>query len=110
MILITDDNSLHILGFAEGSDWKHYQYTHRDIRNTFFWLQAAYLQIKAEFDQASEQITPTAVAGLYLYGDAGYSRYFVRPSGELVLIASTTRPEKVATVKALGITVLDNAK
>lgn len=109
MIFITDDNSLHILGFVEGPDWKHYQYTHKDNRQGFFWLREAYLQLKAEFEVGGMDIAadPMNTCQMILYGAGGYSRYRIRSTGEIVLLANTTRQEKVDNAKALDITVLE---
>ncbi len=41
-----------------------------------------------------------------IYGDGGYSRYIVTGTGEVVLLASSTRPAKVALAKAAGIRVI----
>jgi hypothetical protein len=109
MIYITDDNALHALGMVEGPDWKHYQYTHKESEQGFFWLRSTYQELKVEFTEGDEPLDPIITAHLILYGAAGYSRYKIRSTGEIVLLANTTRAEKVATAKALGITVLECA-
>ena len=41
-----------------------------------------------------------------IYGDGGYARYRVYGNGEVVLVASNTRPERVAKAVAAGFTVV----
>ncbi len=41
-----------------------------------------------------------------IYGEGGYARYVVRSNGEVVLVASSTRPEKIAIARRVGIKVL----
>lgn len=108
-VYITDSDALDRLESVEGSWWRH----QNQGEDHFQRLHRAYLSFLHALGEFGLQLSEWTDAPLLedgdlepvLYGKEGYSRYVLRPDGELVLLGWSTRQERLDRAAEEGFTV-----
>lgn len=107
--------ALDVLAKVEGADWKKKQLNDPKNPFGFFAYLEAYQWLKANPEWSD--IAPAEVLGANLvegvekggdgviYGNGGYSRYFVTSKGTLVLLAWSTYAERLGLARSLNIAI-----
>jgi hypothetical protein len=108
-VRITDPDAFEKMTAVEGERWARYT-TQRRATENFFHVKESYCEAvcmlkKVGQDPVAGRATEL-MEGNVIYGDAGYARYIVQNSGEIVLDGRTTRPERVQQAKAVGFRVI----
>lgn len=108
-VYITDPDALDRLEAIEGTWWRHQGHGEENFNR----MHRAYLEFQhslVEYEIEPEEWTdaPLLEDGdlePVLYGKEGYSRYALRPDGELVLLGWSTRPERLEQASNEGFSV-----
>ncbi len=106
-VFISDPDAFERLARVEGPAWAEHTQRVWDLyrsAESFFAFLSAWTEGRAELGEAWKLGSDVKLTTVY--GEAGYARYAVLDtSGEIVLLASSTRPERCARAAAEGFTV-----
>lgn len=106
-VFISDPDAFERLTRVEGTAWAAHTRRMWDLyrsAESFFAFRFAWTEGRAALDAAWKLGTDLKLTTIY--GEAGYARYAVLDAtGEIVLLASSTRPERCACAAAEGFTV-----
>ncbi len=113
MILIQDVNARDLIAAVEGQRWflEDAQASAQGAKDcTFNAISKARAQVLEDAWACGEVLDPEATLSEYgvpcvIYGAAGYSRYVVKVSGEIIFSRHHGRPEKALQAAKLGFTV-----
>lgn len=108
-VYIHQADALQRMGAVEGPQWEQAQGKNLDSPYGFHaWLTAWNTKQAMGPDYAEDPVREflSSPGDGVIYGDGGYARYAVRPDGELVLLGSTTRPERQRAARDQGFRVL----
>ncbi len=104
---IAQSNALDLLTAMEGLAWRRAQERLQHDRHGFyFWRRAWEAKRAAGLDEVPVPLTSfgeRAAREPIIYGATTYHRYYVEPTGEIVLLSDHVMPSAASKASALGI-------
>jgi hypothetical protein len=107
LLHIAQANALDLLTEMEGLVWRRMQERlPHDWRGFYFWLRAWEAKCAAGFDEVPVSLTCFGIGpsrAPIILGATALHRYYVEPTGEIVLLSENVLPGAVSKAATLGI-------